>query len=142
MKTHFFSKSLLIITLIVMLVSCKKDDDNSPANNSASTSSILTTGSWHVSYFHESSNDHTSNFSGYTFNFNTNGTMTAMKSSVTTNGTWSVDDSNNEFHMSIGNDIPLNELSKGWIINSKTSTEIKMIDDNTTHNEELHFVKN
>jgi hypothetical protein len=132
---------LLIFAMVTVVTSCKKDD-NSPNNNSnSSTSSIITTGSWRVSYYHESGDDNTSNFNGYTFNFNSNGTMTATHSSGTTNGTWSSDDSKNEFHMSMGNNSPCSDLNNGWLIISKTSSEIDMKDDNSAHNEELHFTK-
>lgn len=139
MKNTTKTTILILILGIVTISACKKED-NSPA--SSSVSSIITSGSWRVSYYHESGNDRTSNFSGYTFTFNSNETMTAANSSGTTNGTWKNDDSNaNEFHMSMGSASPCNVLNHGWLIISKTSSEIDMKDDNSAHDEEMHFTK-
>lgn len=141
MKTKVIQAVLSIIAIASLTVSCKKED-NSPAVSGSSVSTVITSGSWRVSYYHENSDDHTTDFSGYTFTFSSNGTMTAAKSSSTTNGTWEIDDSNvNEFHMSIGSSTPLNKLTHGWLIISQSSSEIHMKDDNSSHSEELHFTK-
>jgi hypothetical protein len=140
MKTKINFIIYIIITA-VFTSSCKKSDDNS-SGSTPSVSGTITTGSWRVSYYHESNSDHTSNFNGYTFTFNNNGTMAATNSSGTTNGTWNKDDSSNELHLSIGNSSPLNDLSNGWVIISNSSNEIDLKDDNSSHNEELHFTKN
>ncbi len=143
MKSKIYFASIIILS-VLFVSSCKKSNDTTPddnSNSSSSTSSIIVAGTWHVTYYHESGNDHTSNFSGYTFVFNSNGTMSATVSGVTTTGTWSNDDSHNEFHMNIGTSSPLTDLSNGWLIISKTATELDLKDDNTAHNEELHFTK-
>lgn len=133
----------LLIGFTSIISSCKKDDSTKPDDNSnSSISTIIATGSWRVSYFYDNGDDHTSNFNGYTFTFNVNGTMTATNSGGSTNGTWSNDDSNSELHIFLGNSDPLKDLSKGWLIISKTSVEISLKDDNSSSNEELHFVKN
>ena len=143
MKKIITHLGMLIVALTLTITSCKKDDNSSPSSSSTSTAvpSTLTTGSWRVSYYHESNNDHTLNFTGYSFTFSSNGTMTATNSSGTTNGTWNNDDSHSEFHMSIGNSSPLSDISNGWIITSSSSTQIIMKDDNSAHNEELHFTR-
>jgi hypothetical protein len=142
MKKKINQITLLIFAIATMIVSCKKDDNSTPSTPATNTTTIITSGSWRVSFYHESNDDHTSNYNGYTFTFNSNGTMTATNSGGTTNGTWSNDDSQNEFHISIGSSSPLSDLSNGWLIISKTSTEIDLKDDNSSHNEELHFTKN
>lgn len=142
MKKQITPITLLIFAIATMVVSCKKDDNTKPDDNSnSSMSAIIISGTWRVSYFHESGDDHTSNFSGYTFTFNSKGTMAATNSAGTTNGTWSNDDSQNGLHISLGSSNPLKDLSKGWLIISKTSNEIKLEDDNSAHNEELHFTR-
>ena len=132
----------ILLAAMVMTTSCKKEDNSSPDNSGTSIAGTITTGTWRISYYHESGNDHTSDFSGYTFTFSSSGTMTALHSSGNTMGTWSIDDSNvNEFHMSIGSTSPLDALTHGWLITSQSSTEIDMKDDDTSHSEELHFTK-
>ena len=137
MKNNIAQFSVLFIVFTALLLSCKKDDsNNSPIDL------IVTTGTWKVSYYHENNEDKTSNFSDYTFTFGDNGTMTASNSGGTTTGTWTSDDSENEIHISLGNTEPLKDLSKGWLIISKSSTEIVLKDDDITHLEELHFTIN
>ncbi|MEO8146343.1 MAG: hypothetical protein ABI723_01835 [Bacteroidia bacterium] len=138
MQNLFKISTVLIFLSASFFTSCKKDDNSS----TLSTNTIVTSGSWRVTYYHEINDDHTSDFNGYTFIFNSNGTIAATNSSGTTNGSWSSDDSNNEVHIDLGNIDPLKELSKGWLVISKTETEIKLQDDNSAHTEELHFTKN
>ena len=141
MKTKINLIAFLIL-FTGMISSCKKDDNSSPSNtNSTNVSNIITVGSWRVSYFHDGPDDHTSSFSGYSFIFSGNGSMTATNAGGTTNGKWSMDDSKNEFKITLSNTNPLKDLSHGWTVISKTSTDIVLKDDNATHNEELHFTK-
>jgi len=141
MKTKITQAVLLISVIVSLSVSCKKED-NGPAVSTLSASAIITSGSWRVSYYHESGDDHTINFSGYTFTFSSNGTMTATNSSGTTSGTWKIDDRNkNEFHMDLGSASPCSVMNHGWLIISKTSSEMGIKDDDMMHNEELHFTK-
>jgi len=139
-KIKFFIAAALCIAVFA---SCKKEDNSSSNNNSSNNSSVtsvMTSGSWRVSYYHEGGDDHSTDFSGYTFTFGSSGTMTAVHSSGTTTGTWSKDDSHNEIHFSIGSSAPLNELNSGWTVISATSSEMIFKDDGNS-NEELRFVK-
>jgi len=139
MKTYFIA---FIISAIAVVSSCKKDDSSHPEDSSSSSiGTTIASGTWKVTYYHESNNDHLLNFNGYQFVFNSNGVMTASNSGGTTTGTWSSDDHNNEFHMSIGSASPLSDLSNGWLIISKTNSQFNLKDDNTAHNEEIHFTK-
>jgi hypothetical protein len=146
LKSHIMKNKIILAIFIVFSAitsSCKKEDNSSSNNNTSSNiSANITSGLWRVSYYHESSNDHTSNFNGYTFSFSNTGTMTATNSAGSTSGTWSIDDSNaNEFHMSIGSTSPLTDLNSGWLITSQSSTQVELRDDSGNHSEELHFTK-
>ena len=101
-------------------------------------SGTVTSGTWKVSSFHESSEDHTAEFSNYVFIFNANGTLTATISGTTTTGSWFFDDSSNEFHIQIGTTSPLTDISKGWIILESTSAVFRLGDD-SSNGEELDF---
>jgi hypothetical protein len=139
-KINYFTAAFVCLALVT---SCKKEDnshDNSGSSNSPSITSIITSGSWSVSYHHVGSDDHTTDFSGYTFTFSTGGTMTAVHSGDITNGTWSRDDSHNEIHFSIGSSSPLSDLSSGWSVVSSTSSKMVFRDDGNS-SEELHFIK-
>ena len=125
-----------IISLLVLTASCTRSLDN-PTN-------VVVDGTWKVTLFTDSGNDETSDFSGYTFTFNSNGTVTAIKSGVSKNGTWST--SSNKFNIDLGAKIdtnkPLGELTDDWKIISSSNTEIKLTDDNTASSEFLTFTKN
>ncbi|HSN49101.1 MAG TPA: hypothetical protein VLR29_10085, partial [Flavobacterium sp.] len=66
-----------------------KECDNKPGSGgNPNFTSVLTTGSWHVSYFFDKI-DETPIYNGYTFTFNSNGTVVAAKATNTVRGTWS-----------------------------------------------------
>ncbi len=125
--------------LSILLVSCtSRLDDN---NN---TNQVATSGSWRVTLFTDSGNDETTDFAGYTFTFNDNGTISAVKNGTTQSGTWSVTSS--KFNIDLGPKIdankPLGELTDDWKILSTSNTEIRLGDDNASSNEFLTFTKN
>lgn len=133
----------LLLSMVVLASACKKDDDAAPSSDttSATISSVITSGTWKVSLFRDDSHDHTADFNGYTFTFNSNGTATASGTSGTTTGSWHVDDSNaSEFHLSLGNTDPLHRIDKGWIVTSAASNEVHLQDDSGS-DEVLHFTK-
>ncbi len=141
MKNKIYITGILL-AVITILSSCKKDDDPVPATSNSTFISAITSGSWKVNYFYESGSNHTNDFNGYVFVFNSDKTMTATVSGTTNSGTWKIDDDgSNEFHVDIGNTSPLNDINKGWLIYSQSSTNIQLKDDHASHNEELHFVK-
>ncbi|HEY8967695.1 MAG TPA: hypothetical protein VIM64_01345 [Puia sp.] len=49
---------------------------------------IITNGNWYVYQYLQGSSDITTNFSGYLFKFNSNGTVLGTKNSVSDTGTW------------------------------------------------------
>ncbi|OYW19043.1 MAG: hypothetical protein B7Z54_04750 [Sphingobacteriales bacterium 12-47-4] len=125
--------------LSILLVSCtSRLDDNS------NTSQVATSGSWRVTLFTDSGNDETTDFAGYTFTFNDNGTISAVKNGTTQSGTWLVTSS--KFNIDLGPKIdankPLGELTDDWKILSSSNTEIRLTDDNASSNEFLTFTKN
>lgn len=130
--------STAIIALIILSASCTRGLDNNNATN------VATSGTWRVTLFTDSGNDETSDFSGYTFSFNSNGVVTATKSGVSKNGTWS--SGSNKFNIDLGvkddTNKPLGELTDDWKIISTSDTEIKLTDDNSSSNEFLTFTKN
>ena len=136
MKKQILKISLLIFAAATLFTSCKKAD-----MNSLPTSAILTSGTWSITSFQQSTNDRTSNFSGLHFTFSTDGSVTARNSAGSTIGTWGNDDSHNEFHMSLSNSGPLKDLSKGWKISSRSGTEIELEDENEVEHESLHIEK-
>jgi len=123
-----------LISLVVLATSCSKSLDN--PNN------VVVDGSWKVTLFTDSGNDETSDFTDYSFVFNSSGIVTATKSSTSQNGTWNT--SSNKFNINLGpkdnTNKPLGELTDDWQIISSSNTEIKLKDD--SNNEFLTFTKN
>ncbi len=127
-----------ILSLTILFMSCSRSLD------SIDPVTVATNGEWRVTLFTDSGNNETPDFSGYTFTFNSNGTLTATKSGVTKNGTWST--GSNKFNIDVGAKIdsnkPLGELTDDWKIISTSGTEIRLTDDNSTSSEFLTFTKN
>ncbi len=139
MKTRFFQ--LFGIFLVLVAGACSNsNDDNNPAGN---LPDVLTdgTGLWKVSYYWDKDKDETSDFAGYTFNFKSNGVLEAVKSGVTTTGTWQHNSSSNKLIINIGTTKPLTNATDDWLIQERNDNLIKLRDDNTTQLEELYFQK-
>ncbi len=83
-------KTILIISLFsgTLVLSCKKFIQQQEQN---ALVNIVTNGVWVVSRYVEIGNDITPSFSGYTFHFNSNGTVTGTNGASTSNGTWAGD---------------------------------------------------
>lgn len=145
MKPSFYS--ILLIGVLFIITSCNRSESLNSTIIS-STREIATSGNWKVSLFSEQGNNETTDFTGYTFTFNPNGSLSVVNSGVTTNGTWNTSAGSNsaKFNIDLGPKTaankPLGELTDDWKILSSTNTEIRLMDDNATSNEFLTFSKN
>ena len=135
MKKQYILSVLLIIN--ILFFSCKKT-----TSQHFGVPVVIGTGVWKINYYHLSSVDHTTLFSGYQFTFNSNGSMIVVNGSDTTAGTWTSDETNNEFQMQLGNAIPFDEIDNRWLITANTTSDFELKDENTSHNEVLYFTKN
>lgn len=98
------------LMMLVLFISCSSDDsdsnNNSPDNGTSAdqVSANMESGNWRITYFFDTDQDETSDFAGWVFSFNSNGTLVATKSGNTVEGTWSVeDDSSNSSSDDDGN---------------------------------------
>lgn len=150
MKSKFLM--ILVAVLYVFAVGCSSDDsgDNSNDDNSNNTNSAdqiseaMEEGTWRITYFFDSDSDETSDFAGYSFKFNTDGTLVATKNGDTVEGTWSVvDDSSNDSSDDDGNSsddddfnilfpVPessvFEDLNDDWDIITHSSSKIELTD--------------
>lgn len=138
---------LVIVSFSLVFTGCSTDDDASTNDNSqqvAQIQSSVESGTWRITNFNDSGQDETSDFNGYNFTFNTDGSLVATNSSNTMTGTWSVtDDSNSSdddsssdddddidfnifFNVPESNDFE--DLNDDWDIVSTTATRIELID--------------
>jgi hypothetical protein len=95
---------------------CNHDDNSGGSNNGGSTP---TPGSWKITYFFDKQ-DETGHYSSYTFDFESNGSLTASNGSQSWNGTWTtgIDDSSDKmvFSFPVGAPSALQELQEDWLI--------------------------
>lgn len=145
MKKVFNLGLLLMLSFSLMSSMCSSnDDDGSPNNNSQQIAEIESTaqsGTWRITNFNDSGQNETSDFNGYDFTFNIDGSLVATNGSNTLTGTWSVtDDSNSSDDSSSDDDIDFNiffpvsddndfeDLNDDWDVVTITSTRIELID--------------
>lgn len=131
------------LLLSACMFSCSNDkNDPAPTVDRGAP----TTGTWRVTLFTEHGNNETSDFNGYTFTFDSNGSAIASLNSTSKHGTWSINSSATEFNLDFGAkgdaNKPLGELTDDWKIISITNTEIKLKEDNDASGEFLTFNQN
>lgn len=145
MKKGIYYGLAIMLSFTLMSFNCSDDDDGSSnMNNSQQIAQIENTmesGTWRITNFNDSGQNETSDFNGYDFTFNSDGSLVARNGSNTLTGTWSVtDDSNSSDDSSSDDDIDFNiffpvsddndfeDLNDDWDVVSTTSTRIELID--------------
>ena len=110
---------------MMAFASCKKDD-----NSSSPSSTVVTQGQWKVTLFSENGVVETSKFSNYVFTFNSNGTVSAVRSGSTVNGSWSDgnDDSQHKLILNFASPVDFTEISDDWHILQESSSKIELED--------------
>ena len=125
--------------LALAFVSCMKHDSFvSNTGTTATNTPGVAAGQFRITLYFDDNRDKTSNFSAYSFEFQTGGVLKATNGTTVTSGTWS--ENNNRFQISFSQS-PLDKLSHNWVIEEKNSTVIKLRDDNTSENEKVYFTK-
>ncbi|MHA7842713.1 MAG: hypothetical protein ACX93I_05290 [Winogradskyella sp.] len=145
MKNVFNLGFVLMLSLTLMSGMCSSDDDDGTSNNNsqqiAAIEDDVQTGTWTITNFVDSGQNETSDFNGYGFTFNPNGSLVATNGTNTITGTWSVtDDDSSDDDGSSSSDIDFNiffpvpetsdfeDLNDDWDIVTATSTRIELID--------------
>ena len=118
--------SLIIMLFLALTASmCDDNDDNT---NTSDVSNSLKAGTWTITYYFDQV-DETSDFAGYEFTFNDDGTAVAILGATSTNGTWSVENSSSgerKLNLDFGTSSPLDELEEDWKILESNSNRIKL----------------
>jgi hypothetical protein len=104
------------------------DCSNSGGNTSTAIEDQLTDGVWYVTYFFDDY-DETSDFNGYSFTFNADGTALA-DNGMQTSGSWSTytDSGIEKLDLNFGTMDPLEELQDDWEILSVSADLIELRD--------------
>ena len=137
MKKLILIPALFLVFMLNIASTCS--DDDSPSSSSQDPTPVINsvnTGNWRVTFFEDSGNVETTNFTNYNFTFGSGNVLTASNGTNNYTGTWSVtsdnsgDDSpSNDLDFNIGFVSPPNfeELTEDWNIISYTSTKIQLI---------------
>jgi len=143
MKT---SIKLLALASLFMIVSCSKSTDET-INPDSKTGQV--TGSFKVTSYLDSGKDETTDYSAYSFSFNSDGTFTASAGSAGFAGSWQLgnsgsddDNSSNRLLITITGNKQMDDLSHNWLIVSLDNTTIHLVDDNPASMEEITFTRN
>ena len=136
MNRNFFMGLLVMISFSLVSTSCSNNDDDGTNTNDnlaeiQQISNTVELGTWVITNFMDSGDNETHHFTGYSFSFNTNGTLVATNGTEIVNGSWSIteDNSSNDIDFNIFFAAPpdFNELSEDWHIQSHTNTKIDLI---------------
>ena len=123
------------------------DDCDNSSGGSGGTATLANTiinGTWYISYYFDDV-DETSNYNGYNFTFNMNGTSIAINNSTSINGTWSnYIDSGQEKLELVFDGLTLDELEDDWKVIEFSSNIIKLKDVSGGNGgtDYLYFTKN
>lgn len=114
--------NILAFCMAIFLAACSDDNDISNTGNT------IQQGSWRVTLFSEDGKDETGKFSGYSFIFGNNGTLTASNGSNVVSGSWAMgnDDSTPKLIISMPPVNDFDELSEDWHILESTSSRIRL----------------
>jgi hypothetical protein len=114
---------LPFIFIPIFFFSCKKFVQQQEEN---AVISIMTSGVWYVYGYNQNDTSITSTFSGYSFQFKSDGTVLAIKDSATVaTGTWVGDVGNKTINSNFaGATDPLDKLNGLWKITDSGSTYV------------------
>jgi hypothetical protein len=162
-KMHL--RSMLILALVAFIFSCESEDiSESPGRFDSLDVSTLTataeTGQWQVASYVDDDDDDddsrvgTADFDGFSFQFNSDGSLLVIKEDLEITGTWRVyldddsdydddssDDDQMEFDINLNTSIyALLEIVEDWDVVEYSDSRIHLVDydaDNSTVNEEV-----
>lgn len=135
----------VIITTLLVIGCANNSDDVSQANVSITAVQVANfaqSGEWQITYFYDTDQDETGNFSGYSFSFNESGALVAVNGNTTVTGTWSItdnsgsssdddgssSDNDNDFNIVFASPDEFSDLSDDWDIISISDLKIELID--------------
>lgn len=100
------------------------DDSSVPSPN---FTSVLTSGTWIVTYHYDDDDDDTDEYEGYNFTFNSNFTISVIKDTQNSTGTWAnyLDSGSNKLDLNFS-DSNLQEFNEDWKIVEYSSNQIRL----------------
>ena len=154
----------ILVTMAIALLSlgfnysCSKDetkdDDKITAADMDQIKAAVEAGDWRITSYLDDAMDETNTYVGYSFTFNSDGTLGATDGNTSVSGAWSITNSDSSNDDSSADDIDFNifftspdifeELADDWEIVKYSSTKIELKDISGGDGSEdyLTFAKN
>ncbi len=119
-----------MLFVVAALVSCSKDDKTTATGiTEAQVNTIIVDGTWDVSSYSEAGVDQSSDFSGYAFDFNADGSLVATGPATKT-GTWDSTTDSGKVKIPIAfaseTDGPFESISDDWFVLTATNQKIEL----------------
>lgn len=142
MKNKFFYLFVVLLVLNV-LNSCSKNDSDVAdgkitAADIGAIKKAVTSGDWHIIYYFDTDKEETSDYDGYVFTFNTDGTLGVTNGNTALSGAWAIidsstsnddsDDGDVDFKIFFSSPDIFQELSDDWDIQKYSDNKITLID--------------
>jgi hypothetical protein len=135
----FMAIALLSMGLII---SCSKDDETKveekiTAADMSEIKATVESGDWRITNYSDADNDETTNYVGYSFTFNSDGTLGATDGNTAVSGAWSMTTSDvDELDFNIFFTTPdiFEVLADDWEIKKYSSSRIELIDVSNENN--------
>lgn len=127
-------KFLFVILAMIGLsnASCSEDDDSSaaPGITAAQVNTLIVDGNWRVTLYDESGVNQTSDYSGYSFDFNADGSVVATSGGTIKTGTWTTTPDSGSIKMPIlfplETDGPFESISEDWRVLTVNNTKLEL----------------
>jgi hypothetical protein len=133
---QYFLTMLIGLSALLTLPSCTNSSDDHADLQQTVVQNNVQAGEWRITSFMDSGKDETSHFSGYTFSFGSNRTLTSTNGSINYSGSWSITHSNSnddsphrdlDFNILFNLTNQFEDISEDWQIVSQSSTRIELI---------------
>lgn len=121
------------------------DDCDDDGSGNTTLSDIIVNGTWYVSSFIDDDQDETQEYNGYNFTFSSNGSVVAIKTTTTINGTWSNTMEGDYSILNLNfNGNQLEELEEDWRIleNNNSLIKLRHVSGGEGGTHYLNFTKN
>lgn len=130
-RNHFFPGLVVMFLLATAALGCSNDDNgnSAPGITDAQVRTAITDGLWRVTLYDEGGVIQTSDYSGYSFDFNADGSMTATNGSSNKTGTWNSGPDSGSIKLTItftDSDGPFESISEDWRVLTSTSSKIEL----------------
>lgn len=145
MKKFLYVTVMMISTAVV--TSCSKRNDLSTSTNNSNQSSsetslsdILKAGPWVIDYYVDE-DDKSADFTGYVFNFKSDGSLSLQKGNESYTGQWQAlnEDGVNKVYINVNTINVVQKLNDKWQLKNLNNTKLDMRNDDPKRSEFLNI---